>query len=227
MKVLKKVLEKIRLVIASIALFLLGYYILAFFGSAISTTPIIEHPDIDIYILSNGVHTDIVVPTTNSTTDWETYFPLKNTSLKGATPKHIGLGWGSKAFYLETPTWNDLTINTAFKAVFGISKSAIHATYQHKMVPNNKDCFKISISQKQYKKLCAYIIKSLKIENNKSLFIKTDANYGPSDAFYEAVGSYNLFYTCNTWTNNALKTCDQRSALWTPSSKGILKHYIK
>jgi hypothetical protein len=57
--------------------------------------------------------------------------------------------------------------------------------------------------------------------------IKTTANYGLNDAFYEAKGSYSLFCTCNTWANNGLKSCGQKAALWTPSDKGIFLHYQK
>ena len=40
-----------------------------------------------------------------------------------------------------------------------------------------------------------------------------DANHyrSANDAFYEAKGRYSLFFTCNTWTNNALKICKQKA----------------
>ena len=49
--------------------------------------------------------------------------------------------------------------------------------------------------------------------------------YGENDAFYEAVGSYNLFYTCNTWTNNALKAMHTDAALWTITEQGLFHHH--
>jgi hypothetical protein len=49
--------------------------------------------------------------------------------------------------------------------------------------------------------------------------------YGDNDAFYEAIGSYNLFKTCNTWTNNALKSCGQKACFWTPFESGIFYQY--
>ena len=50
-------------------------------------------------------------------------------------------------------------------------------------------------------------------------------SYGQKDAFYEAKGSYSLFYTCNTWANNALKAANQKASLWTVYDKGIFCHY--
>lgn len=219
-------LKFVRVLFTSIIIFIIGYGLLVYFGSTISTFPVCEKEDVEIYILSNGIHTDIVVPTTNNITDWSTLFPPSNSTRNENLPL-LALGWGSKGFYLETPTWNDLTFSTAAKAVFGLSESAIHATYHQNITPNNKNCFKVTLSNRQYKLLCKYITESLKLEHNKSIYISTDANYGDTDAFYEAQGAYNLFYTCNTWANNALKSCEQRTALWTPFDKGILQHYKK
>jgi hypothetical protein len=72
-----------------------------------------------------------------------------------------------------------------------------------------------------------YISNSFQSDSGEFLKIETDAVYGKNDAFYEAKGSYSLFHTCNTWTNNALKSANQKAALWTATDKGILSHYIK
>ena len=62
-------------------------------------------------------------------------------------------------------------------------------------------------------------------QNNKVELIKTDAVYGNNDAFYEAKGSYSLFFTCNTWAANALKTAKKEAPLWTATQQGIFYHY--
>jgi len=74
--------------------------------------------------------------------------------------KYIAIGWGDKGFYLNTPTWDDLTVSTALKAAFGISGTAIHATYHREMIENEL-CKKISISKEQYRRLIAYIYTGL------------------------------------------------------------------
>jgi hypothetical protein len=43
--------------------------------------------------------------------------------------------------------------------------------------------------------------------------------------FYNAKGRYSLFYTCNTWANQALKSANQKAALWTIFDFGIFQHY--
>ncbi len=183
--------------------------------------------EITIYILTNGVHTDIVVPLRNEQIDWTQDFPFENTIAKDTTATFLAMGWGDKGFYLETPTWGDLTFRVAYKAAFGLSTAAIHATF-YKTLEESETCKKIEISKSQYHRLISYIKKSLITDSNgKTINIKTNANYGNNDAFYEATGSYHLFHTCNTWTNNALKSCGQKSCLWTPFDTGIFYQYNK
>jgi uncharacterized protein (TIGR02117 family) len=202
-------------------------YLLAAFGLSAITVPSesFTSKDVDIYIMTNGVHTDIVVPAKNSQADWSREVKFENTIGKDTTACYVGFGWGDKGFYLNTPTWAELKFSVAFKAAFALSTSAIHATY-HKEVTESPSCKKISISKEQYSRLIAYINKSFKLDTAGHIInIKTNANYGDTDAFYEANRRYNLFYTCNTWANNALKACGQKACLWTPMDKPIFNKY--
>ncbi len=84
------------------------------------------------------------------------------------------------------------------------------------------------LNKDQYKGLVAYIDSSFRRDaKGNTLNIKTNANYNNQDAFYEAKRKYNLFYTCNTWANGALKACGQKAALWTVSDMGIFYHYYR
>lgn len=181
--------------------------------------------DVTIYILSNGVHTDIVVPVKSNEVDWSKDIRYDHTVSKDSLAKWVAFGWGDKGFYLETPTWADLKVSTAFKAAFSLSNSAIHATFYKKM-KEGKNCKSIKMSSSQYRRLVHYIRQSLLTDKNgKAVCIRTDANYGEYDAFYEAAGSYSLFHTCNTWVNNGLKACGQRACVWTPFDSGIFYVY--
>lgn len=180
--------------------------------------------DIPVYILSNGVHTDIVLPVKNELFDWSKKVKFENTIAKDSTAQLVAFGWGDRGFYLETPTWDDLKFSTAFKAASGLSNSAIHATF-YKDLKESSHCKKLLVSETEYMKLVNFVGNSFEENSGDFLKIETSAVYGKNDAFYEAKGSYSLFHTCNTWTNNALKAADQKAALWTPTDKGILCHY--
>ena len=179
---------------------------------------------ITVYILTNGVHTDIVVPVKSEAIDWSTFIPFTDTKSKKEF-KYIAFGWGDKGFYLDTPEWKDLKFSTAFKAAFWLGDSALHTTFYDEMTIG-EDCRRVYMSLEEYKSLITYIKKSYDLDqNNKVELIKTDAVYGNNDAFYEAKGSYSLFFTCNTWAANALKAAKKEAPLWTATQQGIFYHY--
>ena len=184
-----------------------------------------DRAEIEIFILTNGVHTDIVLPINNKLIDWSKKIKFENTIKKDSTAKYVALGWGDKGFYLETPEWSDLKASVAFKAATGLGSSAIHATF-YKNLKQSETCRKILISENQYLRLVKYIDRSfIKDAQQNYINIKTSANYGKNDAFYEASGSYSIFQTCNTWANNSLKSCGQKCCFWTPLDTEIFAKY--
>jgi len=184
-----------------------------------------QRKEIPVYIYTNGVHTDIVMPVKNDLQDWSQKLPFNNIRSKETDYNYIGIGWGDKGFYLDTPTWADLKFSTAFKAAFWMSESAMHCTYYREM-KEGEDCKKIMISRNQYQKLIQFVEgKFDQDQNGKFILIPTNAVYGDNDAFYDARGTYSFLYTCNTWANDALKAAEQKAAFWTPSDYGIFLHY--
>lgn len=212
--------------VASLLAFIGIYLLTALTLSSITVDAVpSDQSDVDIYILTNGVHTDIVVPARNKYTNWTNDIRYEHTNGKDSTTNWIAFGWGDKGFYLQTPTWADLKASVAFNAAFGFSTSAVHATH-YKAVRESASCRKISISARQYAQLVTYINESFeRDEEGKIQYIKTTANYGATDAFYEAKGSYSLFRTCNTWANNALKAAEQKACYWTAFDKPIFRKY--
>lgn len=222
-KILIKVLKMIGLIIGAVLLYLILALLLPMIPVQAEET---KNPKVvEVYILTNGVHTDIVVPTKTSHIDWSTKILYANTKGKQTDFKYTSFGWGDKGFYLDTPTWADLKFSTAFNAAFWLSDSAMHVTFYNTM-KEGKDCKRMMLTEKQYKNLIAFIDKKfIKDTNGKYVLIPTDAVYGKDDAFYDANGSYSFLYTCNTWANNALKAAGQKAALWSPSDFGIFRHY--
>lgn len=180
---------------------------------------------IPIYILTNGKHTDVVVPVVTTCKDWRRDVPFANVPSHDTTCQFVAFGWGDKGFFIEIPTWNDLTFRIAFRAAFALSAAAMHVTFYHTLTESDT-CKKMVISPDDYRRLVAFIASSFKVDG-KGCFIPviTNANYGVNDSFYEARGRYNLFYTCNSWANNALKACHQKACLWTLTDRGIFRHY--
>ena len=219
---IKKLLKYIAIFILSLVTYLLMVTLLSFVS--VNEDLVENQKEIPIYILTNGVHTDIVLPIKNEHHDWSTQLKFEHTKSKDTTYQYVALGWGDKGFYLETPTWADLKASTAIKAASGLSTSAMHVTF-YKHLKENQSCKKIQISLENYKKLVEFIKESFQTKSGEFLKIETDAVYGKHDVFYEANGSYSLFYTCNSWANQALKATNQKAALWTISDSGIFRQY--
>lgn len=222
MKILKKLLKYFAIFILSLFAYLLIVTLLSFVSVNEDVT--VNQEEIPIYILTNGVHTDIVLPIKNEHHDWSSQLKFEHTKSKDTTYQYVALGWGDKGFYLETPTWADLKASTAIKAASDLSSTAIHVTF-YKHLKENQSCKKLQISLENYKKLIAFIKETFQTKSGKFLKIETNAVYGKHDVFYEANGSYSLFYTCNSWANQALKAANQKAALWTISDSGIFRHY--
>ncbi|TGE24855.1 TIGR02117 family protein [Hymenobacter aquaticus] len=180
--------------------------------------------DVDIYILSNGVHTDIVVPVRSRYIDWSELVPFQNTPANDTSAPYVGFGWGDKGFYLDTPTWAELKPSTAFKAMFYLSSSAMHVTF-HQRLQEGDDCVKIRISQAEYARLIDYIKGSFDYDAQGRPQHIRGHSYGQYDAFYEAKRTYSFLFTCNTWANNGLKESGQRACFWTALDSGIFYQY--
>ena len=222
MKTIKKLLKYLAIFILSLVTYLLIVTLLSFVS--VNEDLVENQKEIPIYILTNGVHTDIVLPIKNEHHDWSTQLKFEHTKSKDTTYQYVALGWGDKGFYLETPTWADLKASTAIKAASGLSTSAMHVTF-YKHLKENQSCKKLQVSLENYKKLIAFINESFQTKSGEFLKIETNAVYGKHDVFYEANGSYSLFYTCNSWANQVLKSANQKAALWTISDSGIFRHY--
>ena len=223
---MKKTVRIFLKIIAAFFAFIILYIIASLLLSKITIDKESDtKPEVEIFILTNGVHTDIVMPAKNDQIDWSRQIQFQNTKAADSTYHYIAMGWGDKGFYLETPEWSDLKASVAFKAATGLSTTAIHTTY-YKRMKLGEDCKSMMISKEQYSRLITYITDSFqKDPSGNFLPIKTDANYGKTDAFYEANGSYSLFHTCNSWANKALKASGQKCCFWTATDSGIFSKY--
>lgn len=181
--------------------------------------------DVNIYLMTNGVHTDIVMPMQNEVYDWHRVVnPLL--SRGGQPAAYVGIGWGSRDFYLNTPTWSDLTPVTALKAATGIGDAAMHITFYPRAPQEHHDSIKISLTAAEYERLIEGILPSFKFDPETHQPIQIPhAFYHDSDVFYEANGHYHLFNTCNTWANSRLKKSGLKAVLWTPFSGSLMNAY--
>lgn len=170
--------------------------------------------DVLIYVKSNGAHTDLVLPVVNEIHDWR--YLVNMDGYRGLTYPYAAFGWGDKGFYLNTPTWADLRMSTAFNAVSGRGGTAMRVTL-YASVREDAQTWPVRIAPERYRELVAYVEASFqRSEDGGGRRIGTIAYIPGDDQFYEARGIYSCFYTCNSWTNEGLKTAGIKTALWAP-----------
>ena len=174
-----------------------------------------------IHVWSNGVHTDLVLPARSPARDWTAVVPLANGWHAGV--QQVRFGWGDRGFYLQTPTWADLRIGVAANALLLPSAAVMHVVYEAAGVIEDERCVRVLLSDRQMATLVARIDASLR-RDAMGAPQRIGAGYGSFDEFWEATGSYHLFYTCNSWTNAALAEIGVRTAVWAPFDWAILCH---
>ena len=201
------------------------YFIWSVILSAIPVNKnVYTESDHEMYILSNGVHLDLVLPLKDSIKDWTETVNFDKRLIPYVN--YISFGWGDRSFYEKVPEWSDLTIPVALRAVFLKSEGALHVNF-YKDLTTNEKCRHIYLDSDTYLVLIKYIEESFIKDSIGKPQIIENLSYGRFDSFYEAHGSYSLFFTCNTWTNSALKKSGLKASLWTPFDRGTLFHYRK
>ncbi|GAA4278188.1 TIGR02117 family protein [Aquimarina mytili] len=172
----------------------------------------------NIYLSSNGVHLEIILHKDE----------LNSSILKGQVynpeAQFFSFGWGDKNFYVETPTWADLTFVNGFRALFINSSTLLHVTRYREI---QKDWVEIQVSQAQLDKINTYIDTAFRLDDKGKKILLPGLGYYKSDDFYEAIGNYHCFRTCNTWVNTALKESDIKACVWTPFDFGLLSIHTK
>jgi uncharacterized protein (TIGR02117 family) len=176
---------------------------------------------IDIYVLSSGVHTDIIVPTVTDRRDWNEMLPVTDFAAVDQPASYLQFGWGDRAFYLETPTWADVKASTVVRAMFWSSATVMHV--EHVGEPMESDtCRRLSLSQAQYEQLATQLADGFARSESGGVRRIPGASYGLRDAFYEATDSYHLLSTCNCWTGRMLRGAGVRCGIWTPTTWSVM-----
>jgi uncharacterized protein (TIGR02117 family) len=216
-RTIKKILKILRTFFLSLFALIITYMFFALLFSLLPTHPPEKSclPVKNIYITSNGVHLDIIIPVEDIKEDF-----IKKLDILPGT-EYVSFGWGDKEFYIKTPEWSDLTFPVAFRALFLKSNSAMHVTCYFKSYDFWE---KINLCQEQLNTMNDYIEHSFKKTEDGDLNKLSFPGYTAYDNFYNSHGSFSIFRTCNVWTNNALKEIGIKTSVWSPFTFGVLYH---
>lgn len=201
-----------------------AFVIIAFYGEAIPTGELPEEGTHPIYVRSNGIHTELILPTVTQEMNWKEFISTVDYG-DSISYDYVVFGWGDKGFYMNTPQWSDLTAKTATSALLLPTSTAMHVAYRS-IPEEGDDCIKLMVTEEQYSDICTYVKASFAQKENQADLIP-DKGYGVSDNFYEANNSYHLLRTCNTWTSNALKHAGIRTSVLAVFPNSVMGHLRK
>ncbi|MEC5387433.1 TIGR02117 family protein [Uliginosibacterium sp. H3] len=227
---MKNAYRIIALVLFTPLLMLLGYFGVAcamlMFPANDLKADAEQEERIAAYVISNGVHADLVLPIRSDVFDWTEIFPARDIPTPLPATRYIAIGWGDREFYLHTREIADITVSRALAALSGRHRSLIHVTRLESLdfVSNR---YALPLTRGQYQALILYIRQTLILGADGAATPIAGYHYGTDDAFYEARGKYSLFNTCNTWIGRALRTAGVKASRWTPLDFTVVWHLRK
>ena len=177
---------------------------------------------VDVFIQTNGVHADLIVPVSAVGLDWRDRLPLDSIP-SGVSPRgYVAFGWGDRGFYLSTPRWSDLRLSTAISALAGLDATVLHVEALNDAPSVGQRTRHVRVAPEAYRRLAAFVTGSFALNARGATIIVPHAHYGRYDAFFEAKGRYSLFVTCNEWTRRALAEAGIRVPAWSPFDTALL-----
>ena len=202
----------VGIISATILVAIAAYPAGGFIAGAIPANAAWSEPQhgITLFVESNGVHVGIIMPKQAAGVNLRRLFPIDDL----ADPRfgghdHVSVGWGEQDFYLQTPTWADLKLQTVLAAALGSDRTLVHVDHVP-APPRGADVRRLVVRPAEYRRLVAYVQASLVPGGERH------RGYFGNDAFYQAHGRYSAVHTCNAWIGDALRFAGIRTGMWTP-----------
>jgi len=167
-----------------------------------------------ILVISNPIHTDIAIPLDDAVR--ARFAPLVQAGIKADLPdvRYLVFGWGSRAFYIETPTWSELKPGPLLSALI-LDRSVMHVSVAGDLEEMGFPVRGFALADAEFERLLDFVETSFMAGQQGPIAI-ADASYGEFDVFFEANGRFTALLGCNTWTAAALREAGLRTGWWNP-----------
>jgi uncharacterized protein (TIGR02117 family) len=183
-------------------------------------TPAAEGAPVAIYVVTNGFHTDIVVPTLSEAKDWRPLLQASPITRQSLDAPWLAFGWGSQAAYTELGTLADLSVGLALKAV-AFDRSVVHVQPVVAILAG-EEARRFTVTQAGYQRLVAHIERSLQPGADGAPVVLPDVTHGTGDAFLRGRDRFWLLRSCNVWVGEALRKAGLPVGLWTPLARSLM-----
>ena len=217
--------RRLKLALLLLASPVLLYLMAALIGSLVAVNRSWTEPDqgVTIYLASNGIHADIIMPVRAQGLDWEPLVPKSDFAAPDAQARWVAFGSGEAKVYLETPRWRDITPGTIWAALTG-GRRVMHVEWVR---DPGYAVRAIRLRPEEYRRLWAAIRSDFQLDPNGRPKRVDHPGYGPADAFYWSGGRFSALSTCNTWVASRLRLAGVETSIWPPFVQGLLWRYRK
>ena len=176
---------------------------------------------VTIYLASNGVHADLILPARAQGLDWRPLLPTRDFAAADPNARWVAFGAGERRVYLDTPRWRDITLPTLWAALTGGTR-VMHVEWVSDPAYSARA---IRLRPQEYRRLWQSIRAEFDMDPAARPVRIAHPGYGPDDAFYEARGRASAVRTCNVWAADRLRLAGVRTSLWSPFSQGLVWRY--
>ncbi|MBS1256568.1 MAG: hypothetical protein MAG581_02393 [Deltaproteobacteria bacterium] len=175
-------------------------------------------PANEVYVVNHGWHTGFVV----AAPDIQQIIPELKQRF-GNIP-YLEFGWGDSEFYQAEETTTGITL----KAIFFPSDSVVHAV----AVPTRADKYfqqseveKFCLGDAEFSSLLEFISGSFFRDEPGKVQQLKHGIYGDSQ-FYQGVGDFHIFNTCNKWTARGLERAGLDISTTFKLTAGSIMNYL-
>ncbi|HWT58629.1 MAG TPA: TIGR02117 family protein, partial [Rhizobium sp.] len=145
-----------------------------------------------ILLLSGPIHTDIAIPLDEETRAAFSFLAETGFPLGHPDAEWLIIGWGGRAFYLETPSWSELKPLPVLRALT-IDRSVLHVDLAGHITEPQPAVAAFDIGDDQMARLRNFISDSF-IRDAGVVAPIPNAGYGEIDRFFEAKGYFNALF---------------------------------
>ncbi|MDH4582551.1 DUF2459 domain-containing protein [Pseudomonas sp. BN415] len=149
-----------------------------------------------VYVVNHGLHTGLAIARP------DLLQVLPELAEEFGDGDFVEFGWGDEDFYRAPQA----TLSLALRALFGSTGTVLHAV-KIDGDPRRRfaasEVIEVRVTEDGYRRLLAFVAGTFTHSATGTLAMLGPGLYGES-RFYQAEGSYSLFYTCNTWVAEAL-----------------------
>lgn len=182
---------------------------------------------IELFVYVDAAHSEVIVPIRTAVRDWGPWFSANDFKNLTGRETYISFGWGDRDFFLTTPTWDDIRASTVASSMFLPTTTVMHVMLSGKPSAGGR-YHRVVIDEQAYAQLVSFVESHFVLDGSAAAGDLRPVqvpgySYGNRDAFYQAVGTYSLLYTCNAWTSDALQVAGIRTGRWTPFPLGIVQ----